>query len=124
MTHQSRPAAEFTRIFQLNRFSICSRIAFLFTVSVFLAAFLLPLTAQKDDSRFDLLIRGGQIVDGTGNPWFFGDVAIKGDRIVEIGRNISDSAIKIIDARGLVIAPGFIDIHSHSDQVTIQGHEA
>ena len=123
MTHQSRPAAEFTRIFQLNRFSVCSRIAFLFTVSVFLAAFLLPLTAQKDDSRFDLLIRGGQIVDGTGNPWFFGDVAIKGDRIVEIGRNISDSAIKIIDARGLVIAPGFIDIHSHSDQLLFEdGH--
>jgi len=88
-----------------------------------LALFFLPLAAQQNDSKFDLLIRGGQIVDGTGNPWFFGDVAVKGDRIVEIGRNISGSATKILDARGLVVAPGFIDMHSHSDRVLFEdGH--
>ena len=96
---------------------------FRFAVSCFVAALLLPLTAQEDESRFDLLIRRGQIVDGTGNPSFVGDVAVQGGRIVEVGRNIQGSAAKILDARGLVIAPGFIDIHSHSDWLLFEdGH--
>src|SRR5262249_34415360 len=64
-----------------------------------------------------LLILNGRIVDGTGNPWFYGDVAIRGDRIVGVAATGAfDRAIadELVDARGLVVCPGFIDIQSHS----------
>ena len=64
---------------------------------------------------YDLIIRGGHVVDGTGNPWFVGDVAIRGDRIAAVGRLAGATAKREIDARGLVVAPGFIDTHTHSD---------
>jgi len=70
--------------------------------------------AAQSTPEFDLLIRGGRIVDGTGNPWFQGDVAIRGDRIVAVGALRDATAVRTIDARGLVVAPGFIDLHGHS----------
>ena len=70
-------------------------------------------------SGFDLVIRNGRIVDGTGNPWFQGDLAITGDRIVAVGRVDRKGTVEI-DASGLVVAPGFIDIHSHSDFKLLQ----
>lgn len=63
----------------------------------------------------DLLIKNGKIMDGTGNSWFFGDVAIKDSKIEKLGTIDSSSARQVIDAKGLVVAPGFVDIHSHSD---------
>lgn len=65
----------------------------------------------------DVLIRGGRVIDGTGNPWFYGDVAIEGDRIVAVtppGRISAEHAGTVVDATGRVVCPGFIDIQSHS----------
>ena len=64
---------------------------------------------------FDALIRGGTIIDGSGNPWFKGDVAISKGKIVQIGRGIRAHGRRIIDAEGLVVSPGWVDVHSHSD---------
>ncbi len=63
---------------------------------------------------FDFIFRGGRVVDGTGNPWFRGDVAIKDGRIADLGRVMGD-AETVIRLKGEVVAPGFIDTHSHSD---------
>ncbi len=75
---------------------------------------LVPLLAVQDDARFDLIIRGGQVVDGTGNPWVRADVAVRGDRIARIGRLPGAAAERVIDAEGLVVTPGFIDPHTHA----------
>jgi N-acyl-D-aspartate/D-glutamate deacylase/sugar lactone lactonase YvrE len=78
-----------------------------------------PCTAAE----YDLIIRHGRIVDGSGNPWFHGDVAVKGDRIVQVGR-VAGEANRVIDASGLVVAPGFIDMHSHSDWLLLEDGDA
>jgi N-acyl-D-amino-acid deacylase len=68
-------------------------------------------------NTIDILIRGAKIVDGTGNPWFYGDIAIQGDRISEVvpsGRIPAEAAHEVVDAKGMVVCPGFIDILSHS----------
>jgi len=67
---------------------------------------------------FDLILRNGRVVDGTGNPWYRGDVAVNDGRIAAVGR-LEPDAVKVIDAEGLVISPGFIDTHSHSDLMLI-----
>ncbi|RYF87042.1 MAG: D-aminoacylase [Chitinophagaceae bacterium] len=79
---------------------------FVFLFGVFLSA---SLSAQT----VDVLIRNGRILDGTGNSWFWGDVAVKDGRIVKIGLLQTMQAAKIIDAKGLIVAPGFIDVHTH-----------
>jgi len=63
---------------------------------------------------YDVVIKGGRIYDGSGLPSYFGDVAINGDRIVEVGR-INDSARRVVNAEGLAVSPGFIDFHTHMD---------
>lgn len=71
----------------------------------------------------DIIIANGLIVDGTGKPGYKMDLAIKEGKIIKIGENIKDSARKIIDAEGLVVSPGFIDVHSHNDLVPFMDEE-
>ncbi|MEX2132362.1 MAG: D-aminoacylase, partial [Pseudohongiellaceae bacterium] len=71
--------------------------------------------AQVDGlTRFDTLIRNGRIIDGSGNPWYEADVGIVNDRIVRIGGLANAQANETIDATGLIVAPGFIDPHTHA----------
>ncbi len=63
----------------------------------------------------DILITNGRIIDGTANPWFYADIAVDDGKIVDIGFLKGRKAKRIIDAAGLFVCPGFIDIHSHSD---------
>ncbi|MCS7082371.1 MAG: D-aminoacylase [Bacteroidota bacterium] len=65
--------------------------------------------------EFDVLIRGGRVLDGTGNPWFYADIGIRGDRIAAIGNLQHATARRVINATGLYVCPGFIDLHSHAD---------
>ena len=68
---------------------------------------------------YDILIRNASIVDGTGAPRFEGDIAIRGDRIARIGALHMERALREIDATGLVVAPGFIDAHTHDDRMLL-----
>jgi N-acyl-D-amino-acid deacylase len=61
----------------------------------------------------DILIKNGKIIDGTGNNWYYGNIAVKDGKILKIGRDVNPPAKKIIDAKGLIVAPGFIDVHTH-----------
>lgn len=69
---------------------------------------------QTPPPGFDVLITGGRVVDGSGNPWFLADVGIRGDRLAAIGDLLGASATTRVDARGLIVAPGFIDPHVHA----------
>ncbi|HVA90791.1 MAG TPA: D-aminoacylase [Chloroflexota bacterium] len=72
---------------------------------------------MSTSDRIDVLIRGGRVVDGTGNPWFYGDVGLAGERISAIARPGAvpvEWANMVVDAQGMVVCPGFIDIQSHS----------
>jgi N-acyl-D-amino-acid deacylase len=64
---------------------------------------------------FDIIIRNGRIIDGTGNPWYHGEIGIKEGKIKEIRSKISNEGSREIDAGGMIICPGFIDMHSHTD---------
>jgi len=74
---------------------------------------LVPFSAFSQKDSCDILIRNGKIIDGTGNSWYYGNVAVKDGKILRIGRDVQLSARKTIDATGLIVAPGFIDVHTH-----------
>jgi N-acyl-D-amino-acid deacylase len=80
----------------------------------------LPLAQQAATPAYDLVITNGRVVDGTGNPWFRADVAIKDGRIARIGHIDPGQARQVLDARGQVVAPGFIDVHTHVESIYSQ----
>jgi len=69
---------------------------------------------------YDLIIKNGAVIDGTGSPQYLSDIAIKDGKIVRIAKNITDEGPKTINAQGLTVTPGFIDSHSHSDNAIIE----
>src|ERR1700754_2967148 len=79
----------------------------LLTIFILLPALLF---AQQ---HFDIILKNGKIIDGTGNPWFYGDIGIVKNKIISIGNLSKYKADKTIDATGLIVAPGFIDVHTH-----------
>src|SRR5919109_2385827 len=70
-------------------------------------------------AEFDIVLHGGKLIDGTGNPWFDGDIALKAGKIASIGKINPDSGARAISAKGRVVTPGYIDMHTHSDQPLI-----
>ena len=77
-----------------------------------------PAAAQV----YDVLVRNARVLDGTGNDWFRADIAVSGDGIERIGRLPDAVARRTIDATGLYVAPGFIDLHSHADRAMVSEH--
>src|SRR6195256_3211209 len=74
-----------------------------------------PAPAPGVDTSYDVIIQNGKVVDGRGNPWFYADVAINNGRIAKIGRIDPKLGKRIVDAKRMVVAPGFIDLHTHTD---------
>jgi dihydroorotase/N-acyl-D-amino-acid deacylase len=87
----------------------------IFAVLSLLLGALAPLSHEPQSPQYDLLIRNGTIVDGSGAPGFKADLAVKGDRVVRIGDLSGATATRVIDAAGLVVAPGFIDLLGQSE---------
>jgi dihydroorotase/N-acyl-D-amino-acid deacylase len=85
------------------------------TLGVLALAALLGPPAPAAPEPYDVVIADGRIVDGTGNPWFYGDVAIRGDRVVAVGRVDRAGARRVVEAKGLVVAPGFVDMLGQSE---------
>src|SRR5687768_7699044 len=75
---------------------------------------LVPVLSTAQAPTYDLILKGGRIVDGTASPWYSADLAITGDTIVRIAPAITDQAKRIVNVKGLIVAPGFIDIHTHA----------
>ena len=90
-----------------------------------LSALVLFASCQPaEDLSYDTIITNGKIVDGSGNAWFMGDLAIRGDHIARImptGMLVNDATTNLIDASGMVVSPGFIDIQSHSRGAFLNG---
>lgn len=78
------------------------------------AFFLFAAASGAPAAHFDVLVRGGRVLDGSGTPWFYADVALNGDRIAAVGKLPDATATLVVDARGLYVAPGFIDGHTHA----------
>jgi N-acyl-D-amino-acid deacylase len=72
-----------------------------------------PLLGAAAAPDYDLIVRGGRVLDGAGNPWFAADVGIRAGRIAAVGRLTDAIAARTLDAAGLVVAPGFVDVHAH-----------
>src|SRR5436190_15759796 len=84
--------------------------------SLSILAFVTSVAAFARAETYDLLIRGARVVDGTGSPASFTDLAVKDGRIVAIGK-LTGAATTTLEAQGLIVAPGFIDVHTHAEDI-------
>lgn len=83
-------------------------------VALLIAVAAAGVPAQQGATSFDIVIRNGRVLDGTGNPWYRADIGIRGDRIVAVGSLPDAKATTTVDARDRFVTPGFIDVHSHA----------
>ena len=81
--------------------------------SIFTSLLLFAFFQSYSQANYDILIRNGKIIDGAGNSWYYADIAVKDGKIAAIGKLQTVTATKTIDAKGLIVAPGFIDVHGH-----------
>src|SRR2546423_8809640 len=113
---QERPAVRQLFSLKLTHLVFIGALLFVAALLVLPTTFLAP-RADAAAERFDIIIRGGRVVDGTGRAGFAADVGIRGDRVARVGRIMRNaSARRTIDARGLIVAPGFIDMLGQSEQ--------
>jgi N-acyl-D-amino-acid deacylase len=91
-----------------------SRLTFAPFALCFVLSGLIGLSARQPQQSFDVVILNGRVLDGSGNPWIRVDLGIRGDRIVASGKLDPTAAKQVIDASGRIVAPGFIDVHSHA----------
>src|SRR5437773_5260860 len=97
----------------------------LFSSLALIAVLLAAVVSHAQQANYDLVIAGAHIVDGTGAPWFVGDVAIVGDRIAAIGDLRNATAKQRVEASGLIVSPGFIDVQGQSEfNVLVDGRAA
>ncbi len=81
---------------------------------------LILLPCLGEAQTYDLILKGGRIVDGTGNAWFYGDVAVTDGKIARVGKLENAKAERVLDVKGMVVAPGFIDVHTHLERNDVQ----
>ncbi|SJZ79519.1 N-acyl-D-amino-acid deacylase family protein [Sediminibacterium ginsengisoli] len=91
---------------------------------ILLLLFLVSGSLFSNGQQADILIKNGKIIDGTGNSWVYGDIAVKDGKIIRTGKLGNWKADKIIDATGLIVAPGFIDVHTHIEDDEKRAPEA
>src|SRR5215470_18265172 len=102
----------------MTRFNLALTRSLLPAMIITAASFFGAVLAQQNPSAnaYDLVLRNARIADGTGSPWYRADLAVRGDTIVSIAPSIREPAARVIDVADLVVAPGFVDIHTHSSR--------
>lgn len=90
--------------------------------SVGAALLLFGISVATQPAPFDVIVRGGRVLDGSGNPYIYADVGIRGDTIVAVGDLRNASAARIVDATGQYVTPGFLALHEHIEPAILKGH--